>query len=145
MGGSGFDSSGRGHGMEKESCKHNKETYSFIKAGTFLTTVSDYGLDDRAIVVRSSAGVKDFYRSRCAQTGSEAHPASCPNGTGGPFPGCQARPERDADHLPHLMPRSRMRSYKAFLPCRLHGSSGTYLLFTDSIKLVRCSKSTATF
>jgi hypothetical protein len=30
--------------------------------------------------------------------GSEAHPASYPMSTGGPFPGGKARPGRDADH-----------------------------------------------
>jgi hypothetical protein len=59
--------------------------------------VSDYGLDDRAIGVRSPAGAKDF---SCVQTGSGAHPASSPMGTGGPFPGGKARPGRDADHSP---------------------------------------------
>jgi hypothetical protein len=49
--------------------------------------VSDYGLDDRVIGVRSPAGAKDFSSILCVQTGSEAHPASCPIGTGGPFPG----------------------------------------------------------
>jgi hypothetical protein len=49
--------------------------------------VSDYGLDDRAIGVRSPAGAKDFSPSLCVQTGSGAHPASCTMGTGGPFPG----------------------------------------------------------
>jgi hypothetical protein len=49
--------------------------------------VSDYGLDDRAIGVRSPAGTKDLSSSLCVQTGSEAHPASCTVGTGGPFPG----------------------------------------------------------
>jgi hypothetical protein len=62
--------------------------------------VSDYGLDDRAIGVRSPTGAKDFSSSLCVQTGSEAHPASCPMGTGGPFPGDKARPGRDADHSP---------------------------------------------
>jgi hypothetical protein len=62
--------------------------------------VSDYGLDDRAIGVRSSAGAKDFSSSFCVQTGSGAHPASCAMGTGGPFPGGKARPGRDADHSP---------------------------------------------
>jgi hypothetical protein len=57
--------------------------------------VSDYGLDDRAIEVRSPAGAKDFSSSLCVQTGSGAHPASCPMGTGG-----KARPGRDADHSP---------------------------------------------
>jgi hypothetical protein len=68
--------------------------------------VSDYGLDDRAIGVRSPAGAKDFSSSLCVQIGSEAHPASCTMGTGGPFPGGKARPGRDADHSPHLVPRS---------------------------------------
>jgi hypothetical protein len=49
--------------------------------------VSDYGLDDQAIGVRSPAGAKYFSSSLCVQTGSGAHPASCPMGTGGPFPG----------------------------------------------------------
>jgi hypothetical protein len=62
--------------------------------------VSDYGLDDRAIGVRSPAGAKDFSSSLCVQTGSGAHPASSPMGTGGPFPGGKARPGRDADHSP---------------------------------------------
>jgi hypothetical protein len=57
--------------------------------------VSDYGLDDRAIGVRSPAGAKDFSSSLCVQTGSRAHPASCTMGTGG-----KARPGRDAEHSP---------------------------------------------
>jgi hypothetical protein len=35
--------------------------------------VSDYGLDDRAIGVRSPAGIKDFSSILCVQTGSGAH------------------------------------------------------------------------
>jgi hypothetical protein len=62
--------------------------------------MSDNGLDDRATGVRSPAGVKDFSSSLCVQTGSGAHPASCPMGTGGPFPGAKARPGRGADHSP---------------------------------------------
>jgi hypothetical protein len=49
--------------------------------------VSDYGLDDRAIGVRSPEGAEYFSSSLCVQTGSGAHPASCTMGTGGPFPG----------------------------------------------------------
>jgi hypothetical protein len=49
--------------------------------------VSDYGLDDRAIEVRSPAEAEDFSSSLCVQTGSGAHPASCTMGAGGPFPG----------------------------------------------------------
>jgi hypothetical protein len=62
--------------------------------------VSGYGLDDRAIEVRSPAGAKDFSSNLCIQTGAGAHPASCPMGTGGPFPGGKARSVRDADHSP---------------------------------------------
>jgi hypothetical protein len=62
--------------------------------------VSDYGLDDRAIGVRSPAGTKDFFSILCVQTGAGAHPASCPMGTGGPFPGGKARPGRDVDNSP---------------------------------------------
>jgi hypothetical protein len=74
--------------------------------GSSGSIVSDYGLDDRAIGVRSPAGAEDFSSSICVQTGSGAHPASCTMGTWGPFPGCKARPGRDADHSPHLVPRS---------------------------------------
>jgi hypothetical protein len=62
--------------------------------------VSDYGLDDRAIGVRSAAGAKDFSFNFCVQTGSEAHPASSTMSTVGPFPGAKARPGRDTDHSP---------------------------------------------
>jgi hypothetical protein len=63
-------------------------------------TVLGYGLDDRAIEVRSPAGAKDFSSSLCVHTGSGAHPASCIMGTGGPFLRAKARPRRDADHSP---------------------------------------------
>jgi hypothetical protein len=62
--------------------------------------VSDYGLDDRAIRVRSLAGTKDFSSILCVQTGSGAHPASFPMGIGSPSPGGKARTGRDVDHSP---------------------------------------------
>jgi hypothetical protein len=90
--------------------------------------VSGYGLDDRAIEVRSSAEAKDFSSSLCVQTGSGAHPASCTMGTGGPIPGGKARPGRDADHSPHLVSRSRLsRSYSSSPPSALVACSGTAL------------------
>jgi hypothetical protein len=61
--------------------------------------VSDYGLDDRAIDVRSLTGA-DFSSSPCVQTGSGAHTASYPMGTGGSFPKGKAQLRRDADHSP---------------------------------------------
>jgi hypothetical protein len=56
--------------------------------GSSVSIVSGYGLDDRAIEVRSAAEAKDFFSSNlCVQTGSGAHPASCTMGTGGSSPG----------------------------------------------------------
>jgi hypothetical protein len=71
-----------------------------MEPGSSGTIVSDYGLDDRAIRVRSPAGAKDFSSSLCVQTGSGAHPVSCTMGTGGSFPGGKARPRHDALHSP---------------------------------------------
>jgi hypothetical protein len=62
--------------------------------------VSDYGLDDQAIGVRFPSGAKDFSCSHCVQTGSGAHPASCPMGSRVLSPGVKARPGGDADHSP---------------------------------------------
>jgi hypothetical protein len=72
-------------------------TGSRVSSGSI---VSDYGLDDRAIWVRSPTGAKDFSSSLCVQTGSGAHPASSPMDTGGPIPGGKVRQGRDADHSP---------------------------------------------
>jgi hypothetical protein len=69
--------------------------FSRVSSGSI---VSDYGLDDREIGVRSPAGAKDFSSSLCVQTGSGAHPASCTMGV--LSPGVKARPGRDADHSP---------------------------------------------
>jgi hypothetical protein len=57
-----------------------------------------YRLDDQATEVTSLAGAEDFSSSLCVQTGSGAHPASCPVGTWGPFPGGKAWTGHDADH-----------------------------------------------
>jgi hypothetical protein len=68
--------------------------------GSSGSIVSGYGLDDRAIEVRSPAEAKDFSSNLYVHTGSGAHPASCPMDPGGPFPGAKERPRRDADHSP---------------------------------------------
>jgi hypothetical protein len=78
--------------------------------------VSDYGLDDRAIGVRSPAGAENF-SSRLA-LGPTQPPVQWVPGV--LSPGVKARPERDADHSPHLVSRSIMsRSYTS-PPKRLH-------------------------
>jgi hypothetical protein len=73
------------------------DDYCRVSSGSI---VSDYGLDDRAIGVRSPAGAEDFSSSLCVQTGSGAHPSSCPMVPGVLSPGVKARPGRDADHSP---------------------------------------------
>jgi hypothetical protein len=105
---------------------HSKEIRGLYKSlrsrGSSGSIVSDYGLDDRAIWVRSLAGAKDFSSSLCVQTSSEAHPASCITGYRGSFRRGKAWPGRDADHSPHLVPRSRKcRSYTSSPPKRHHG------------------------
>jgi hypothetical protein len=48
----------------------------------------------------------------------------------GSFPGGKARLEHDADHSPHLVPKSRMsRSYTSSPPSDLHDVYRTALLF----------------
>jgi hypothetical protein len=71
-----------------------------MSRGSLGSIVSDYRLNDRAIEVRSPTGAEDFSCSPCVQTGSGAHPASYPMGTGGSFPGGKVWPGRDADHSP---------------------------------------------
>jgi hypothetical protein len=83
-------------------------------AGSSVSIVSDYGLDDRAIEVRSPSEAKDFSSNLCVQTGSGAYPVSCTMGTG-VFQRGKVQPGRDADHSPHPVPRSRMsRSYNSY-------------------------------
>jgi hypothetical protein len=80
--------------------------------GSSVSTVFGYGLDDRAIGIRSPAGEKNFSSILCVQTGSEAHPASYTMGTGGLFPGAKRGWGVTLTTHPYLMPRSRMsRSY----------------------------------
>jgi hypothetical protein len=78
-------------------CCHSVE---YRSRGSSVSIVSDYGLNDRAIGVRSPARANDFSSNLCVQTGSEAHPASCTVGTGGYFPRGKTRPGCDADHSP---------------------------------------------
>jgi hypothetical protein len=62
--------------------------------------VSDYGLDDRAVGVRSPVGAKDF------PLASVSRPALGPTQPpvqwvlGVLYPGVKAQPGRDADHSP---------------------------------------------
>jgi hypothetical protein len=65
--------------------------------GSSVTIVSDM---DWTTGVWSPEGAKDFSSSLCVHTGSRAHPASYPIGTGGPFPGGKVWLGRDDDRSP---------------------------------------------
>jgi hypothetical protein len=94
--------------------------YLIMGAGSAVSIVSDYRLDNRAIGVRSAAGEKDFSSSLCVHTGSEAHPASCTMDSGGPFPGTKRG--WGVTLTTHLVLRPRMsRSYTCCPPKRHHG------------------------
>jgi hypothetical protein len=91
--------------------------------------VSDYGLDDRAIGVRSRRGQRIFPLTSVSRPalGPTQPPVQWVPGV--LSPGVKARPGRDADH-PHLVPRSRMsRSYTPFPPSASMACSGIPLPF----------------
>jgi hypothetical protein len=91
--------------------------------------VSDYGLDDRAIEVRSLAEAKGFILYHLCPDRLWGPPSLLYNGYRGVLsPGVKARPRRDADHSPHLVPRSRIsRSYTSSPPSAFMVCSGTAL------------------
>jgi hypothetical protein len=57
-----------------------------MSRGSSGSIVSDYGLDDRAIEVRSPTGVEEFSSSPCVQTGSGGPPSLLASGYRGSFP-----------------------------------------------------------
>jgi hypothetical protein len=74
----------------------------------------------------------------CGQTSSEAHPVSYQMGTRG-----KARPRRDADHSPHLAPRSRMSKTYYLSPSAPARRVAGQLYFT-AMYLEKLSKTTDT-
>jgi hypothetical protein len=100
-----------------------------LRRGSSVSTVSNYGLDDGAIWVRSPAGANDFSSNLCVQTGSGAHPASYPMGTGVLSPGVKRDRSVTLTTHPLLVPRSWMsRSYTSSPPSASMACSGTALL-----------------
>jgi hypothetical protein len=86
--------------------------------GSSVSTASGYGLDGRTMQVRFPIEAKDFSYSICVQTGSEAHPASCPMGTGILFPKVKRGRGVTLTTHPHPVPRSWMSmSYTSSPPC----------------------------
>jgi hypothetical protein len=97
------------------------EMYIIICKDNFILDCIGYGLDGRGSRVRFSAGAGDFSLHHRVQNGSGAHPPSYSMGTRGSFVGVKW-PGREADHSPHLVPRSKNAwSYTSTPPIRLHG------------------------
>jgi hypothetical protein len=91
-----------------------------MSRGSSVGIVSDYGLDDRAIEVRSPTGAEDFSSIPCVQTGSGAHPASYPMGTGGLYPGAKRGRGVTLTTHPHLVPRLSMSKSYTSSPSMCH-------------------------
>jgi hypothetical protein len=70
-----------------------------MSRNSLVYIATGYGLDDRMIGVRFSAGAENFSLRHHVQTGSGTHPASYLMGTGAPSLGVK-RPGREADHSP---------------------------------------------
>jgi hypothetical protein len=68
--------------------------------GSSVSIMSCYKRNDQAIEFQSRTEALDFSCNLLVQTGSEAHPASCTVGSGGPVPGGKAWLPRDADYSP---------------------------------------------
>jgi hypothetical protein len=97
-----------------QECELLKVTVSRKEPGSSVSLVSDYGLDYRATEVWSPA--EDFSSNLCSATGSVVHPASCPMGTGDPFPAVKLDRGLTLTTHPHLVPRSWMSRSYTFSP-----------------------------
>jgi hypothetical protein len=83
--------------------------------------VSGFGLEDRAIEVRSPAEANRFFLYLCPGR-LWGPPSPCKMGTEGPFPELKRGQGVKLTAHPHLVPRSRMsRSYTSCPPKRLRG------------------------
>jgi hypothetical protein len=119
------------HRREKSKIHSSEDSHSSLcvrylvgSRSSSVSVVSDYGLTTGVGSPAEAAS------SLCIHTGSRAHPASCPMGTGGTLPGGKAQPGRDADHSPHLVPWSRVsRSYTSSPPSAYMACNGTGLAF----------------
>jgi hypothetical protein len=107
-----------------------------LEPGSSGSIVYGYGLDDRAIQVRSPAEAKEFSCSLCVQAGSGAHPASCPMGTRGHSPGVKRGRGVTLTIHPQLVLRSWMsRSYTSSRLCSSIGVLWDWFTFKDTVQV----------
>jgi hypothetical protein len=98
----------------------SSENYISIIEPRYLSRYSDTLWAGRPAGVRFPAGARDFSLLHSIQTSCRVHPASYPMGTEEVSRGVK-RPGREADHKPHLVPRSRMVELYLHSLLRLHG------------------------
>jgi hypothetical protein len=111
---------------------NNQRLNSDMSRGSAVSIVSGHGLDDRAIEVRSTAEAKEFFLWPVCPDRLWGPPSLLYKGYRGPFLGAKARPGRDVDHSPHLVPRSRMsRSYTSSPPSTCVSCNGTALALAE--------------
>jgi hypothetical protein len=104
----------------------------FLILSSRVSQSVQYVTTDGTTGVRSPVEAKDFSSSLCDQTSPEAHPASYPMGTSGPFPGVNRGRAVTLTTYYHLLPRSRMsRSYIPSLLSDYMACSVTVLFFTS--------------
>jgi hypothetical protein len=104
------------------------------------SSVSGYGLDDRAIEVRSSAEAEGFFPLapvRRPALGPTQPPIQ--EATPGPFPGLKRGRNVKLITRPHLVPRSRMSmNYTSSPPKRLRGVQCFSFIFTFALIYILC-------
>jgi hypothetical protein len=100
----------------------NTSFYFWRSRGSSVSTVSDYGLEDQAIGFRCPAGAKNYPLASMSRQalGSTQPPVHWVPGGEVLSPGLKRGRRVTLATHPHLVPRSRMRSYTTFPPKRLH-------------------------
>jgi hypothetical protein len=104
-------------GVQQKVFKPMKITWFKPFSGTGIAQSVQFLNTDWITGVQYPAEAKNASSSLSDQTRSEAHPASYPMGTEGPFSGVKCRWGMMLTIHPHLVPRSRMsRSYTSSPP-----------------------------
>jgi hypothetical protein len=112
--------------------------YSLVsRVSSLVTILSGYGLDDRAIQVRSPAEAKGFLLLAFVLRPALGPTTHCTMGTRGPLPGLKRCWGVELTTHPHLVPRSRMsRSYTSAPPSSSMACSGAALALLQAYLLL---------
>jgi hypothetical protein len=108
--------------------KHNVKIYVWLNTGAGVAQLILCLTTDWTARVRSLEEAKDFSSSLCIHTSNEAHPSLVSNQYWECFTRGKVSLGRDADHLPHLVPRQDWVGAIPSLPWHLHCGKETALL-----------------